>query len=94
MKKTMISAAAIALFALPMNVQAEQGKMEDAKSKSVKPFSTMKSTMEAPSKSDLVSSAIKSSGKTGSMGKKSGAAQKTLEKAEAPGKKKAADIQK
>ena len=98
MKKAIISTVAIALFALPMSLQAGPTKMEDTKPQSANPFSTMKSTMESPSKSDPSSKnqdpAIKPSGKAHTMEEKDKTAHKMLEEAEMIGKKKAADTKK
>lgn len=50
MKKAIISAIAIAFFALPMTIQADPSKQDASKDKSVKPLSTMKATATSPSK--------------------------------------------
>ena len=50
MKKAIISAIAIAIFALPMTLQAEPSKQDASKGKAVKPLSTMKATATSPSK--------------------------------------------
>ncbi len=49
MKKAIISAIVIALFALPMILQADPAKDDASKDKSVKPLSTMKATAISPS---------------------------------------------
>ena len=50
MKKFVISAIAIALFALPMSLQANPSKEDASKEKAAKPLSTMKATATSPSK--------------------------------------------
>lgn len=68
MKKAIISAIAIALFALPMSLQAGPAKEDASKEKAAKPLSTMKATATSPS------SAPAEEGKAGDQDKKSGAA--------------------
>jgi len=68
MKKAIISAIVIALFALPMILQAEPVKDDASKEKALKPLSTMKATPTSPSKAPAVDS------KAGDQDKKSDAA--------------------
>ena len=68
MKKAIISAIVIALFALPMILQADPAKDDASKDKSVKPLSAMEATPTSPS------SAPAKEDKAGDKDKKSDAA--------------------
>ena len=68
MKKAIISAIVIALFALPMSLQAGPEKEDASKEEAIKPLSTMKATPTSPSKAPAVDS------KAGDQDKKSDAA--------------------